>query len=340
MHLMSRRRVLRTGRSSPDALDLVSLGRRGPSRAFTPSQIERIRLTVHRAPEVVVKVSGGGRNAGGVKAHFAYLARHGKLDIETDDERVLSGHGAPRELVEDWNLDSRAASGTQRQGAGRGPKQVHNIVLSMPRRTDPEKLLSAARTFAKNEFEGRNRYALVLHTDQEHPHVHLVVKAVGLNGERLRIQRETLRAWREQFAEQLRARGIAANATHRAVRGENRSAKKDGIHRSIARGESAHLDAKLQQVVTEIRRGELTPGPGKAALSETRRTVVQGWLTAADQLRRQGESGLAQDVERFAQHMPSVRTEKEMLAAHVLTHLRAANQGRGGRASEPPVRVR
>jgi hypothetical protein len=337
---LTSRRLLRTGRSSADALDIVSLGRRGPGRAFSAAQIERIRLTVHRAPEVMVKVSGGGRNAGGVKAHFAYLARHGKLDIETDDGRVLSGHGAPRELVENWNLDSRATSGTQHPGVGRGPKQVHNIVLSMPRKTNPEKLLSAARTFAKNEFEGRNRYALVLHTDQEHPHVHLVVKAVGLNGERLRIQRETLRAWRERFAEQLRARGIAANATHRAVRGENRSARKDGIHRSIARGESTHLDAKLQQVVTEIRRCELTPGPGKATLSETRRTVVQGWLTAADQLRRQGESGLAQDVERFAQQMPPVRTEKEMLAAHALAHLRTPRQDRGSRTPEAPGRDR
>jgi hypothetical protein len=338
---MSKRRVLRTGRYSADALDIVSLGRRGLGRAFSAGQIERIRLTVHRAPEVVVKVSGGGRNAGGVKAHFAYLARHGKLDIETDDGRVLNGHGAPRELVEDWNLDAgRASTGVGRSSPGRGAKQVHNIVLSMPRRTNPEKLLSAARAFAKDEFEGRNRYALVLHTDQEHPHVHLVVKAIGLNGERLRIQRETLRTWREHFAKQLRSRGIAANATHRAVRGENRAAKKDGIHRSIARGESTHLDEKLQQVVTEIYRGQLTPGPGKAALSEARRTVVQGWLTAADQLRRQGESGLAQDVEQFAQQMPAVRTEKEMLAAHMLTHLRAANQSRGGRASEPPARVR
>ena len=49
--------------------------------------------------------------------------------------------------------------------------------------------------------------------------MHLVVKAVGEDGRRLNIRKATLRGWRRDFAAQLRAQGIAANATERAVRG-------------------------------------------------------------------------------------------------------------------------
>ncbi len=41
------------------------------------------------AKEVLVKISGGGRDADGVQAHFEYIDRHGKLDIETDHGEVL-----------------------------------------------------------------------------------------------------------------------------------------------------------------------------------------------------------------------------------------------------------
>jgi len=59
----------------------------------------------------------------------------------------------------------------KRQGLGPS-KLVHNIVLSM-RPNRAEKLLSAAKAFAREEFALKSPYAMVLHTDQDHPHVHL-----------------------------------------------------------------------------------------------------------------------------------------------------------------------
>jgi hypothetical protein len=41
-------------------------------------------------------------------------------------------------------------------------KLVHNIVLSMPAGTPPQKLLAASREFAREEFALQHRYALVL----------------------------------------------------------------------------------------------------------------------------------------------------------------------------------
>jgi hypothetical protein len=63
---------------------------------------------------------------------------------------------------------------------------------------------------------------MVLHTDQQHPHVHMVVKAEGEHGQRLHIDKTMLRTWREELARLMRVQGIAANATPRAIRGRNR----------------------------------------------------------------------------------------------------------------------
>lgn len=61
-------------------------------------------------------------------------------------------------------------------------------------------MLSAVRDFARADFGLRHRYAFVLHTDEVHPHAHLVVKAAGENGARLNLRKERLRAWRSRFA--------------------------------------------------------------------------------------------------------------------------------------------
>lgn len=87
---MTRRPVRLQAEGSP-ILDILSLGRPGPSGRFTPAQIEQIRRTVRYVPEVMVKVTGGGMKVGAVAAHLAYISRKGELAIETDDgERVAS----------------------------------------------------------------------------------------------------------------------------------------------------------------------------------------------------------------------------------------------------------
>ena len=76
-----------------------------------------------------------------------------------------------------WDLDSVNAQGRApyRGKAGRKPvRLVHNVILSMPKGTPPEKLLLASRDFAREQFALKHRYALAMHTDQDHPHVHLL----------------------------------------------------------------------------------------------------------------------------------------------------------------------
>jgi type IV secretory pathway VirD2 relaxase len=89
----------------------------------------------------------------------------------------------------------------------------------MPAGTSPDRVLGAVKNFAREEFGLKHCYAMVLHIDEPHPHVHMVVKAMSERGVRLNIRKATLREWRRDFARHLRALGVAANATDRGVRG-------------------------------------------------------------------------------------------------------------------------
>jgi hypothetical protein len=150
-------------------LDLLSLGRAGPSSRFTPAQIEQIQRTVRRKPEVMVKVTGGGTKVGAVAAHFGYISRKGELSIETDGGDRVTDRDSQKALPKDWHLELTAGQyRAPRDGraTARKTKLVHNIVLSMPSPTPPDKVLTAARKFAREKFSRQqHRHAMVLHTD-------------------------------------------------------------------------------------------------------------------------------------------------------------------------------
>src|SRR5213080_2344307 len=101
------RRLLNVG-GGATLLDIFSYARPGPGRRdrLSPAQIEVIARTVHRTPEVMVKVlNRGGQNLGAVARHLEYLTRKGELAIQTDEGARLKGKGAEGELLNDWDLD-------------------------------------------------------------------------------------------------------------------------------------------------------------------------------------------------------------------------------------------
>ena len=323
---MAKRRLSVPSGGRLTELDLVSYGRRGRHTPlqFSPAQLEQIGRTVRGVPEVMVKVSGGGKSADAAHAHFAYIDRHGKLEVHTDTDEKLQGKAVADHLVQAWNLDAGRGQYRPPPKPGekdRRPKQVHNIVFSMPQGTPPEKLLSATQKFAREKFALRHRYAMVLHTDQKHPHVHLVLKAVSEQGERLYIRKATLREWREDFARYLRELGVAANATPTQLRGRPKAEKRDGIYRALKRGRSTFMRNKVERVAEELLRGRVRPEPGKAKLLATRSSVVAEWKETASLLRTQGHERLAKDIESYVRQMPTVATDKERLAKGLLAQL-------------------
>ncbi len=316
------RRVFRLNRDGEGLFDIVSYGRRGPGRPthFAREQVEQIARTVRRVPEVMVKVSGGAKTTSGVMAHFQYISRHGELEVETDDGERLQGKHVAAKLVEDWDLDIDAGLNRWRameRGGRRQTKLVHNIILSMPSGTSPERLLAASRDFAREEFALKHRYAMVLHTDQAHPHVHLVVSAYNIEATRLNIRIADLRRWREQFAGHLRQHGIEANATPAQIRGRLSDFQKDGIFRAAQRGESRVEWERERRATKAAELGETKPSRSLGRIFGTAETVRHDWLTTSSTLENQGFRGLAAEVERFRQSLqiPLTREERALAAA-------------------------
>lgn len=309
-------------------LDIVSYGRGGPREngsRLTPELVEHIRRTVQRVPEVMVKVlpraSNDLRAAGN---HLDYIGRYGQLPLELDDGERFEGR-CGQELLEEWDLD---IDDVRRQGAltgGQGkksPKLIHKLMFSMPAGTPPEKVLAAVRNFAREHFWGQHRYAFVLHTDEDHPHVHLVLKAMSRESARLNIRKATLRHWRSEFARNLRLLGVPANATERAVRGEYRKAKKDGVYRAMLRGDSSHMRAVAVAAASGLFRENAHNEVGKDRILDTRTKIEEGWRSIARNLANANRHELASAVRRFVQSMPPARTERELLALSILKRVR------------------
>ncbi len=277
--------------------DIVSHGRRGPGRRdrLTLPQMEQILRTVRRTPEVMVKVSGSASSARKAVAHMAYVGRQGELAIETDDGQQLSGPSAAQSLSDAWQIgiDELVGRNPYKGASGRrAVKLTHHIVLSMPAETPPERLLEAAKGFARDEFALQHRYAMALHTDQDHPHVHLVVRAMGNNGRRLRIDKQRLRDWRTQFAEQLRAQGIEANATPAWVRGRVSKGPRDGLYRAAMRG-------AVRGTWDRSRRGPINEQGLSPTAAATQEAVQEAWRDLRYQLIAEGLHGLADEVRWF-----------------------------------------
>lgn len=316
-------------REGEPLLDIVSYGRSGPRETggrLTRTQVEQIRRTVQRVPEAVVKVLP--RDSNDLKAagkHLDYIGRYGELELETDDGERLQGR-IGKVLLEEWDLD---IDDVRRQGdlaATRGrkpPKLIHKLMFSMPPGTPPEKVLAAVRNFAREEFAFQHRYAFVLHTDEAHPHVHLVLKAVSEQGVRLNIKKATLRHWRSEFARNLRLLGVAANTTERAVRGESRKAMKDGIYRASLRGDSVYIRERAEAVAGELLEEDLHVEPRKRSLAKTRKEVERGWRAVSELMLSDGRPELATEIRRFIDQMPPARSEKEWIAYELQNHLPA-----------------
>src|ERR1700733_12543672 len=105
---MPSKRPFRVTRDVPGGINPGSFGRKVRLGASSAGWAARRGSSGRGAKEVLVKISGGGRDADGMQAHFEYIDRHGKLDIETDHGEVLQGKTAATELINDWALDYEA----------------------------------------------------------------------------------------------------------------------------------------------------------------------------------------------------------------------------------------
>ena len=243
---------------------------------------QRIYATVvRRAPQVMVKVTGGGRGMGAIAAHFRYISKNGRLGIEDDRGVVIDGKDAVPELVEQWRYGGSLIPEVSHR------REAFNIMLSMPHGTDAQFVLKAAREFAKTELSG-HRYVMVLHQHQANPHVHLSVRAESTSGTRLNPRKADLHRWRETFAERLRGWGVQAEATRQATRGAVRNF--DPIWRV-----KAGQEGRLRESGEQLKSGE--------PFQRNRNGALQAWGNIAQALETSADAqdrALAESIRKFA----------------------------------------
>jgi hypothetical protein len=242
---------------------------------------KRIEATVvRRAPQVMVKVTGGGRGMKAVAAHLRYISKNGRIEIEDERGEKVRGKESLRELAEDWRYGGSLIDDISDR------REAFNIMLSMPRGTDPLTVQWAAREFAKAELAD-HKYVMVLHDHQANPHVHISVRAESKHGKRLNPRKTELHRWRETFAGKLRERGVEAEATRQPTHGATRN------HPDLWRVKAAE-DGRLLRA--------RDPRRGGAAAMATRAQAHQAWHAITLALETSGEADdrvLAQAISRF-----------------------------------------
>jgi len=235
--------------------------------------------------------------------------------------------------LEDWDVEldeHRNKSDLVARPGNQPPRLVHKVMFSMPAGTPPDKVLAAVQNFCREEFALKHRYVMALHTDEPHPHVHVVIKAMSEQGRRLQIRKATLREWRRGFARHLRDQGVEANATERAVRGNSHGHMLDGVYRPMHDKKkerySTHRRKREGEVGRELLAGGSDGEPGKSRLVATRKEVERGWRAVSDILLNDGQAELAAQVRRFVEEMPPPRTDKEVLAHALAARVREGRE--------------
>lgn len=278
----------------------------------------RLRRIAARTPEVMVKVTGRTRDPAHLAAHLSYVTRNGQLVAEDRDGLPIEGRQEVLDLARGWStealMDSRRRANT--------PISVA-IILSMPAGTDAIRLRDAARAFARDTFADRFDFVLALHTDTGHPHVHLTVRALGADGLRLNPKKADLAAWRERFAEALRVRGIAAEATPRRARGVTHKAERTAVRKMSERYESGAGSipetrrAALREAASVAVEGKAQLKPWEERLLR-RQLYIRGLYRAQAALLRAStdprDVELGRQVARFVDGMPAPDSRRLELA--------------------------
>jgi hypothetical protein len=255
---------------------------------------QRIRATVvRRAPQVMVKVTGGGRGMAAIAAHFRYISKSGRLEFEDDRGITREGKEALHDLAEQWRHAGSFIDETSHR------REAFNIMLSMPGGTDPLIVQRAAREFAQAEL-GDHRFVMVLHDHQANPHVHLSVRAESRHGKRLNPRKADLQRWRETFAEKLRGWGIDAEATRQRTRGQVRNYEPIWRVKATEQG-------RLRAPMRTVKRG--------VGLDKDRAIAAEAWNRIAEGLSwsdRPEDRVLADHVGRFLSRTFAIDSKRRL----------------------------
>ncbi len=275
---------------------------------------KKLIKAVRKVPEVMVKISGGGKNMSHIKEHMDYISRNGEIDLEDENGDI---HKGKKELADVKNAWAKGRIGIPEEGDRR--KEAFNIIFSMPPGTDRDSVKEAVRAFAADEFKD-HQYVFASHDDEEHAHVHLCVKAADQYGIRLNPRKNDLQEWRELFVDKLNVVGIEANATPRWSRGVVQKPEKQAIkHISKRKGLTRISQLQEKDARLEVDSGIVHVNPYKDKITASRRLAHNLYGSLAKGLLKgdKEDKSLALEIARFVQNMPSTNTRHDDLAAQI-----------------------
>jgi hypothetical protein len=303
------------------------------ARSASPAAKARLARVVTKAPEVMVKVTSRTKDAGHLRAHLEYISRNGEVPLETRDGSLLLGRGSIHDYGDGWAAEVEADA----RHRASSPYSV-NVMLSMPPGTDPAKVTDAVRAFARETFEDRFEYAFAYHGDTKHPHVHLTVRPVGDDRQRLNPRKADLEQWRQTFAQKLRDRGVAAEATPRRARGVTLKPQKTPIRKMVEKGAAPNV---LRQARIEAGRAAFGRDndlrPWEAASVARQKEIRSIYLREAKDLaasKSPEDQALAKRLEQFVRSMPQPDSQRlsmarELREAYARQQAARATEGRG-----------
>ena len=308
---------------------------------WTPSRSQagprRLEQLVSRAPEAVIVMSGRPRDTAALGTHLRYIARGGEVELQDQDGAGVGGKEALRELARDWAASSR----------GCDPRHPHaalafSIVLSAPQGSDLDAAAAASRAAAKELFAGRFDYVSAFHADTLNPHLHVTVRALGVDGVRINPPLRECMAWRAAYAKVLCDHGIEAVASRCSERGVSPRREQIGLRKlrekhALGRGQVAEVDRAAYLAAARL--AFLEPAEttdGERRLLRRQVQVRAAYLAEAERLgasQDPADQVLARKVEAFVAAMPEPLSRRQKLARE----LAAINKALGQRERERMV---
>lgn len=250
---------------------------------MTPELRSALKTITTKAPQAIIKKSGGPKSQGALARHLNYISRNGELELEGRDRERVCGSPALRETARDWAADDITLS--------KVPEIAKSYVLSYPDAKDRDAVHQAGRAFAREIFSRNHEYLLVPHNDTEHPHVHVVVRALGDDGQRLAPGPDEYEGWRRRWRDELVRVGLDAAASPRWIRG---SVQRYGQSIALAKMEQGWksgvneaprvLRSAHQRALSVVRGEAQADEPWAPAIELRHQKLMRTYEDAADEL--------------------------------------------------------
>jgi type IV secretion system T-DNA border endonuclease VirD2 len=283
---------------------------RAGGRKATGGGLARLQRVMAGAPEVMVKVTFQHNGRAAVLKHMTYITRNGSIEMENELGEAFTDKRDLHEVLDVWDVQYLE----EKENAE--IKDTVNIVYGMPADMDDDAVRDAVRATLKQTV-ANHRFIFALHSPKtdpgkdgsKHPHVHVVIQKTGVNGKRLRHGPQELASWRECFAQELRARGIEAEATRRYARGQFKKAERQPI-----------LEMKKRGVTPKVFTGEID---GRAIKARNKDSAMSKFMdvqkklhTLAERMKTEGtpeEQKIGRQLAAFVTQRPDMKLQDKKI---------------------------